>query len=571
VKIIQVVACLLKKMKNKILALKYRPQQFKDLIGQEVMAQTITNAIKLGKTPNAYLLTGIRGVGKTTTARLIAKALNCESNNNSKIECSSKKFCPTCQEIINSNHIDILEMDAASRTGIDDVRELIENSKYSPTSAKFKIFIIDEVHMLSKQAFNGLLKTLEEPPSSLKFILATTEVRKIPVTILSRCQRFDLKRVSVELLCDHLKKITEEENGKISNDAIKLIARTSEGSVRDSISLLDRALISQSINENKEIVDTDVREMLGLADKSKVISLFKEVLSGNEKKALKILNELFNDGLDAKNFLNDMLEVLYLFSRRISLGPIEKDMSISESEVQMVDEYSKNIDIQDISLFWQLTIKTIDDLKIVGNENLTLEMYIMQLVHLKSIDQRKEVLNTEIDTNNLSNENLIGKQIDKKSSENNTINQIKNQLKSTNQIKTSPIKNLKKRNYQDSIIEISNFQDLIDQANKEKEIELKYDLERNVKLVSFNKGSIDISFNEKLNKNFIKTLTEKLLLWTGDRWVISLSKNSDAKSIYEKNLEEKTSKLHEFKKSKVAQDIQKAFPDAKLVDLKEGE
>ena len=267
-KIIQVVACLLiKTMTNKILALKYRPQEFKDLIGQEIMAQTITNAIKLGKTPNAYLLTGIRGVGKTTTARLIAKALNCEKNTNFKKICSSENFCPTCKEIINSNHIDILEMDAASKTGIDDIRELIENSKYSPTSAKYKIYIIDEVHMLSKQAFNGLLKTLEEPPSSLKFILATTEVRKIPVTILSRCQRFDLKRVGVDQICKLLKNISIKEKGKISDDAIKLISKTSEGSVRDSISLLDRALISRSINEDKEIQEKDIRQMLGLADK----------------------------------------------------------------------------------------------------------------------------------------------------------------------------------------------------------------------------------------------------------------------------------------------------------------
>ena len=557
-------------MKNKILALKYRPQDFKDLIGQKVMAQTITNAIKIGKTPNAYLLTGIRGVGKTTTARLIAKALNCEKNYDAKIICSSEKFCLTCQEIINSNHIDILEMDAASKTGIDDVRELIENSKYSPTSAKFKIYIIDEVHMLSKQAFNGLLKTLEEPPSSLKFILATTEVRKIPVTILSRCQRFDLKRVNVESLYFHLKKIAEKENGKISEDAIKLIARTSEGSVRDSISLLDRALISQSIVENKVIEDTDVREMLGLADKSKVISLFKEVLSGNEKDALKYLNELINDGLDAKNFLNDILEVLYLFSRRISLGPIEKDMSITESEVQMVDEYSKNIDMQDIGLFWQLTIKTIDDLRIVGNENLTLEMYIMQLVHLKNIDPKKEISTNENNTKNLSNETVIGKKIDDNSLETNIPNQIKNQLKSTNQIKTNPVKS-SIQDIQGTKIEITNFQDLINQASEEKEIELKYDLERNVKLVSFNKGTIDISFNEKLNKNFIKTLTEKLLSWTGERWIISLSKNTEAKSIYEKNLENKSNKIEEFKKSKIAEDIQNAFPDAKLIDIKEEE
>ena len=555
-------------MTNKILALKYRPQEFKDLIGQEVMAQTITNAIKLGKTPNAYLLTGIRGVGKTTTARLIAKALNCTKNFSKGEKCNASEKCH-CKEIVDSNHMDVLEMDAASKTGIDDVRELIENSKYSPTSAKFKIFIIDEVHMLSKQAFNGLLKTLEEPPPSLKFILATTEVRKIPVTILSRCQRFDLKRVSVEQLCEHLKKIVDKEKGKISEDAIKLIARTSEGSVRDSISLLDRALISQSINENKQIEETDVRKMLGLADKSKVIILFKEVLSGNEKNASNILNELINDGLDAKNFLNDILEVLYLFSRRISLGPIEKDMSVSEAEVQMIDQYSKNIDMQDIGLFWQLTIKTIDDLRIVGNENLTLEMYIMQLIHLKNIDTKKQLSNLENDSSQISSDTLIGKKIDDQPVDS-IPNQIKNQLKNINQIKTNPIKNLSKES-QSKKIEITSFQDLINLAYKEKEIELKYDLERNVKLVSFNRGKIDISFNEKLNKNFIKNLTEKLLSWTGERWIISLSKNSNAKSIYEKNQEDKNNMIEEFKKSKVAQDIQKAFPDAKLIDLTEEE
>ena len=554
-------------MKNKILALKYRPQVFEDLIGQEVMSKTITNAIKIGKTPNAYLLTGIRGVGKTTTARLIAKALNCEKNYDSKVNCSSEKFCSTCQEIVNSNHIDILEMDAASKTGIDDVRELIENSKYSPTSSKYKIFIIDEVHMLSKQAFNGLLKTLEEPPPSLKFILATTEVRKIPVTILSRCQRFDLKRVSIEQLCSHLRKIADREKGKISDEAIKLISRTSEGSVRDSISLLDRALISQSIEENKIIEDIDIRDMLGLADKSKVISLFKEILNGNEKNALKFLNELIDDGLDAKIFLNDMLEVLYLFSRRISLGSLEKDMTISESEVQLVDEYSKNIDMQDIGLFWQLTIKTIEDLRIVGNENLMLEMYIMQLVHLKNIDEKKEIVKIENNKDTLSNENLIGEEIDDKQLESNVSNKIKNQLKNTNQVKTSPIKSLNQKD-EKLKIEINNFQDLINQAKKEKEIELKYDLERNVKLVSFNRGTIDISFNEKLNKNFIKNLTEKLLLWTGNRWIISLSKNVNAKSLYEKNLEDAENKIAKFKKSKIAQDVKKAFPDAKLIDFK---
>ncbi len=549
---------------NKILALKYRPQEFKDLIGQEVMSQTITNAIKVNKTPNAYLLTGIRGVGKTTTARLIAKALNCQKNTNKEIDCSSKKFCPTCEEIINSNHMDILEMDAASKTGIDDIRELIENSKYSPTSAKYKIYIIDEAHQLSKQAFNGLLKTLEEPPPSLKFILATTEVRKIPVTILSRCQRFDLKRVSVDELCKHLKIISEKENGKILDDAIKLIARTSEGSVRDAISLLDRALTSQSLNKEKPIEEKDVRIMLGLADRSKIISLFKEILSGEEKQALKILRELINDGLDAKNFLNDILEVLYLFSKRLNLGSIEKDMTVSESDTQLVDQYSKNIDMQDIGLFWQLTIKTIDDLRIVGAENLILEMFVMQLVHLKNIGTKttdiKDKDNKDLKTS------LIGESLKEENIENDLSTQVKNQLKSTNQIKTNPIKDLS-RDKNGSEIKITSFQDLINQAQKDKEVELRYDLERNVKLVSFNKGKIDISFNEKLNKNFIKTLTEKLLDWTGERWIISLSKNSNAKSIYEQNLEQNIDRLNAFKKTETAKQIKDAFPDAKLIEI----
>ena len=249
--------------------------------------------------------------------------------------------------------------------------------------------------------------------------------------------------------------------------------------------------------------------MLGLADRSKVISLFKEILEGKEKDALKILQGLLDDGLDAKNFLNDILEVLYLFSRRINLGTIEKDMTISESETLMIEKFSKNIDMQDIGLFWQLTIKTIDDLRIVGNENLALEMYIMQLCHLKNLEEKDE---TDIQNENISasKEKLSGKKIENKNLENDLPNQVKNQLKSTNQIKTSPITKIDNRN-EKSKIKITSFKELIDLANREKEIELKYDFERNVKLVSFNKGKIDISFNEKLNKNFIKNLTEKLL------------------------------------------------------------
>jgi len=552
---------------NKILALKYRPQEFKDLIGQEVMAQTITNAIKLGKTPNAYLLTGIRGVGKTTTARLIAKALNCEKIFDKGEKCKEGEYCH-CAEIVNSNHMDILEMDAASKTGIDDIRELIENAKYSPTSAKYKIFIIDEVHMLSKQAFNGLLKTLEEPPPRLKFILATTEVRKIPVTILSRCQRFDLKRVNLEKLFLHLKNIAKKENGSIADSAIQLIARASEGSVRDAISLLDRALISQSIH-HKEIQDQDIRQMLGLADRSKLILLFKEILSGNQKEAINHLRELIDSGLDAKNFLNDILEILYLFNRRINLGPIEKDLMISESEIQLINKYSKNLDSQDLGIFWQLTIKTMDDLRIVGNENLTLEMYVMQLMHLKNIDQKEEgtgesySIEESLPSKKISIFN-VDKQDDKK------IKSVyKNQLKNTDQIKTSLAKSPEIKSDLLKSLEIKKFEDLIQVATKEKEVELKYDLERNVKLVSFAPGKINITFNEKRNKNFIKILAEKLLKWTGERWIISLSKEQGEKTVYEKNLVGRKDKLAKEMNSEVVKDFLSTFPDAKLIDVSE--
>jgi DNA polymerase-3 subunit gamma/tau len=550
---------------NKILALKYRPQEFKDLIGQEVMAETITNAIKLGKTPNAYLLTGIRGVGKTTTARLIAKALNCTKNFAESEKCASGEYCH-CAEIVNSNHMDILEMDAASKTGIDDIRELIENAKYSPTSAKYKIFIIDEVHMLSKQAFNGLLKTLEEPPPRLKFILATTEVRKIPVTILSRCQRFDLKRVSLEKLFIHLKNIAEKEKGNISDAALQLISRASEGSVRDAISLLDRALISQTI-DNRQIEGEDVRKMLGLADRSKLIILFKEILSGNQKEAVNHLRELIDNGLDAKNFLNDILEILYLFNRRINLGPIEKDLMISESEIQMINEYSKNLDSQDIGIFWQITLKTMDDLRVVGNENLTLEMYVMQLMHVKSIGYKDDMIEEASSNGDALGSKTISSNDDNDDKKIKSV--FKNQLKNTEQIKENLVKSpeLKSKPLQNSAIKT--FQDLVRTANEEKEVELKYDLERNVRVVSFVPGKINITFNEKLNKNFIKILTEKLLKWTGERWIISLSKEEGEKTVYEKTLSDKKNKLAEANNSEIVKSVLSTFPDARLIDVTE--
>jgi len=557
----------MKENKSKILALKYRPRIFKELIGQEVISETISNAIKINKTPNAYLLTGIRGVGKTTTARLIAKALNCSNNVGKGEMCNDKDVCNHCQEIENSNHIDVLEMDAASKTGIDDVRELIENSKYNPTSAKYKIFIIDEVHMLSKQAFNGLLKTLEEPPEKLKFILATTEARKIPVTVLSRCQRFDLKRVGLQMISEHLKKISKIENGKISEEAISLLARASEGSVRDAISLLDRALVFQSLSPGKTIDSKEVRKMLGLVDRSKLIYLLKYVFQGDEKNALNQFKEIFDEGLDAKIFLNDILELFYLFSRRINLGPIEKDLFISESELKLIDENSKNINTQDLGLFWQLTIKTIEDLKMVSSEKVALEMYLIQLMHVKNMDEHEIVKN--FPSASASEPISHKKKIDGNGDDSNPANSTKDQLKSVEQIKVFKDKTLESDVEHENKFEIRSFSDLVSMASKEKDMELKYDLERNVKLVRFEYGKIDINFNENLNKNFIKKLSHSLFEWTKKRWIITLSKAEGKNTLYDQKIERKKNLLENEKKNLVYKKFLNTFPDADLIDVKE--
>ncbi len=554
------------KNKSKILALKYRPRTFKELIGQEVMAETISNAIKLNKTPNAYLLTGIRGVGKTTTARLIAKALNCSKNSNTDKMCDKEDVCNHCNEIENSNHIDVLEMDAASKTGIDDVRELIENSKYNPTSAKYKIFIIDEVHMLSKQAFNGLLKTLEEPPEKLKFILATTEARKIPITVLSRCQRFDLRRVSLKIISDHLKKISEIEEGKISDLAIDLLARASEGSVRDAISLLDRALIFQTLNINKIIDEKDIRKMLGLVDKSKLIYLLQSVFTGDEENALKKFKEIFDEGLDGKLFLNDILELIYLFSRRINLGAIEKDLFISENELKLVEESVQGLSNQDLGLFWQLTIKTIEDLKTVSSDRVALEMYLIQLMHIKDMEENELIKNSP--QSPISDPMSYKKKIDENNKESSVTTPAKEQLKSVEQVKVFKDKNLENDLNDKKDFQVRSFSDLVAMAGKDKDMELKYDLERNVKLVGFEYGKIDINFNENLKKDFIKKLSQSLFKWTNKRWIITLSKEKGEKTLQEKKIETKKILLDRQKEDPIYKEILEVFPDADLTDVR---
>ena len=380
---------------SKVLALKYRPQTFNDLIGQEVVAETIINSIKANKVPNAYLFAGIRGIGKTTTARIVAKALNCSKG----IENLCKDdLCENCEAITNSNHIDVLEMDAASKTGIDDVRDLIEFSRYGPTLAKFKIFIIDEVHMLSKQAFNGLLKTLEEPPEYLKFIFATTEIKKIPITVVSRCQRFDLSRIKSLELFEFIKKIKDKEHGNVSDDALKLIVKISEGSVRDALSLLDRGLLS--LDKNKELDLKAAQKIFGYFDKSQLIDLFQLILKGDEVNVINIYRMIYDQGIEPKFFINDFLEILYYFKNINSLSLDSTNFSLNDEEFLKIKEISNQVDSEILILFWQFTIKSLEELDIVSNQHLSIEMFLIRLIYLSS---KKNKINLIIENKDIHN------------------------------------------------------------------------------------------------------------------------------------------------------------------------
>ena len=541
-------------MKNnsKVLALKYRPQVFEDLVGQEVISETIYNSIKYNKPANAYLFTGIRGVGKTTIARIVAKSLNCENGIDNLCK---NNFCKHCSSIINSNHIDILEMDAASKTGVDDVRDLIEFSRYGPTTAKYKIFIIDEVHMLSKQAFNALLKTLEEPPEYLKFIFATTEIKKIPVTVVSRCQRFDLSRIKSDQLFKYIKKINEKEKGKVTDDALKLIVKISEGSVRDALSLLDRGLISNT--DGRDLDLKKAQKVFGYFDKSMLIDLFENLFKGNEDKVIEIYKKIYEAGVEPKTFLNDFLEILYYFKNISSIKLEGANFSLNDEEFSKINNISKKLSFHDLILFWQFTIKAIEELDMVSNPNLSIEMFLFRLLHLKDFikkDFKDEEINEYIDDSLIEDQN--------KTTNVKTVNQIKNisqEEKLSPKIKFTDIKNE---------LKIDNFEDLIDLCNKKKEIKLKYELETNVNLVTFTEGRVEIAFNEKLDKNFIKDLSNKLYEWTGKRWIISLSKKEGLISKKQEENLDKEKLFEEAKKSKIYKKIIDIFEDVKLIDVK---
>ena len=545
---------------NKVLAIKYRPQVFEELVGQNIIVEAIQKSISLDKIPNAFLFTGIRGVGKTTIARILAKSLNC--SNPKKDDCL-KNQCDNCIQITESRHIDVLEIDAASKTGVDDVRDLIEFSRYGPTSTKYKIFIIDEVHMLSKQAFNALLKTLEEPPKYLKFIFATTEVNKLPVTVLSRCQRFDLMRIKFEDMFNFLKDVTLKEKESLNEDIIKLIVKISEGSVRDALSLLDRIFLSNNLNSKKLDLKA-AQEIFGYFDKSYLLDLLFELLKGNEEKVIELYKNIYNQGIEPKLFINNFLEIIYYLKNFKNLNSLGKSIDFSDADYKKIEELSKQVDDRTLLLFWEFSVEIINEINLVSNQNLTIEMFLIRLLHLK----KKAIVNTENLTNsgdrisvqdNPKNENSSKKNENPKNN-NTVVSQIKfsSQEKEKTSIEDNEISNKTK---------ISSFSELISICIKKKEIGLKYELENNVNLVSFKNNNIEISFNENLDKNFIKNLTLKLLDWTGERWIILLSKKVGLKSIKETKKKNKENEIESLKNSELYKKATNLFPDIEVTDF----
>lgn len=373
-----------------VLARKYRPQNFEDLLGQDALVQTLTNAIQNNRLHHAYILTGIRGVGKTTTARLIARALNCTgADGKGGPTIHPCGVCDNCKAIAAGRHMDVMELDAASHTGVDDIRELLDSARYAPTNARYKVYIIDEVHMLSKGAFNALLKTLEEPPAHVKFIFATTEIRKVPVTILSRCQRFDLQRLSVETLTQLFTKILANENIPAETEALDIIAKAADGSARDGLSLLDQAIVLSNGNINTDVV----KKMLGLADRSQTLTLFENLVNGNMEAVLKDISEQYTNGATPMIVLQDLINITHDLAKVKIIPALLNSTSLSEIEKKTFATLSTSCSLAVLSKIWQMLIKGISEINMAPSAVEALEMILLRVAYSASLPTPYEILN----------------------------------------------------------------------------------------------------------------------------------------------------------------------------------
>ncbi|RMF09846.1 MAG: DNA polymerase III subunit gamma/tau [Alphaproteobacteria bacterium] len=565
----------------RVLARKYRPQTFSELIGQEAMVRTLSNAIASGRLAHAFILTGVRGIGKTTTARLIAMALNCigaDGTGDPTVDPCGK--CEHCEAIAQSRHVDVMEMDAASRTGVDDIREIIDGVRYAPVSARFKVYIIDEVHMLSKSAFNALLKTLEEPPEHVKFIFATTEIRKVPVTVLSRCQRFDLKRVEAEKLVSHFAAIASKEEADIDEAALALIARAAEGSVRDGLSLLDQAIAHGA----GKVTEEQVRDMLGLADRAQVMDLFRVVMSGKTAPALDLLRGQYNHGADPVMILQDMLEVVHWLTRLKVAPEAADDAMASEAERKLGQELARDLSMPVLTRSWQMLLKGLQEARMAPSPIAAAEMMIVRLAYSADLPSPADLVKK------LSHGGRAGAPAGKRAPaqpapparpENSAprahqqhdspqaASQAAPRASGGGQPECAPDPVETMQPETSHLPAPRNFEELVALFEDQREMRLAVHLSDHVHPVHFAPGRIDISLKDEAPPDLPHRVMKHLQEWTGQRWVVSLSSERGDASLREKELERIARLRREVEAHPLVREIQMVFPTATINDIRD--
>ncbi len=486
-----------------VLARKYRPQNFEDLLGQDALVQTLTNAIQNNRLHHAYILTGIRGVGKTTTARLIARALNCigeDGKGGPTIHPCG--VCDNCKAIASGRHMDVMELDAASHTGVDDVRELLDSARYAPTNGRYKIYIIDEVHMLSKGAFNALLKTLEEPPAHVKFIFATTEIRKVPVTILSRCQRFDLQRLSIETLTHLFDKILKNENIPAEEETLQIIAKAADGSARDGLSLLDQAIVLSNGAINTETV----KKMLGLADRGQTLSLFENLIKGNMEDVLSAISEQYTNGATPMIILQDLINITHDMAKIKIVPQLLNSTSFSEIEKNTFSELSGKCSLAILSKIWQMLIKGITEINLAPSSVEALEMILLRVAYSASMPTPYEIL-----TDVKKNSSLV-----MNSQQNVAENEKKNSVENT------------------PLYAFNTIDELLKYLEQSKKALLEYSIKNDVTIHEFTNGRISMSISPNIHQDFIIGLQKLLNELTNKKWEIDIVKGDVTETIADK-------------------------------------
>ena len=536
---------------HRVLARKYRPLNFTKLVGQNNLIKTLSGSIERGRLAHAYILTGVRGVGKTSTARIIAKLFNCTNpEKSSEIAINPCGVCDSCLGIAEGKNIDVLEIDAASNTGVDNIRELIDGVGYKPLTSKFRVYIIDEVHMLSKGAFNALLKTLEEPPEHVKFIFATTEIRKVPITILSRCQRFDLQIVPSKILIDHLKWVCEEEKINFTLEALQIIVRVSGGSVRDALSLLDQ---SASISGD-DIKSETISFMLGLPSRVSSIEILENIFDSNIENALKIYDNVINHGTNGEILIGDMLDIIHLSTRINIIGENNLDTfmnSIPDGEKAGILKISK-ISLPGLTRAWQILLKGIEEIRAAPNPDEAGSMILIRLAYSCNLPDPASLVK-KIQASLEENKTTFNVSLEEKDDGKNNTLEIFNDLQEINSIDNKT-----------TLAEVNTFEDFVEIFKIKGEFLLHAQLLSCVHLISFEKGKLEISISGNTNNNIAKDISKFLKNWTGEDWVISIVDDQGTETLDHKNERKAQEEIENTKNTPEMQKVLKAFPNAEL-------